>query len=73
MVGQSKLNLYAFSGNEQNKRAQSYSPSADVYTVAAHFLPSFPLNNDRNRDWTAEVAASLSQDQSISRLEYVAD
>ena len=73
MVGQSKLNLYAFSGNKQNERAQSYSPSADVYTVAANFLPRFSLNNDGNRDWTAEVAASLSQDQSISRLEYVAD
>ena len=63
----------AFSGKEWNVRAQSHTPSANIYAVARNFLRAFPPDDDRNRDRVTEIASPFSQDEPICRLEGFVD
>jgi hypothetical protein len=42
-------------------------------SLAANFLPAFPLDDERNRDWTAKISPSFSQDEPISKLKGFVD
>jgi hypothetical protein len=73
VIWQSELDVDAFAGRERNLHAQSHTPFADIYAVAPNFLPAFPLDDNRNRDWVTEIASPFSQDEPICRLEGFVD
>src|ERR1017187_6735143 len=73
VIRQSELDADAFAGRERNLCAQSHTPSADIYAVAPNFLPAFPSDDNRNRDWITEIPSPFSQDESICRLQGFVD
>src|ERR1022692_2092948 len=73
VIRQSELDADAFAGKERNLRAQSHTPSADIYAVAPNFLYALAPDDDWNGDRVTEVASPFSQDEPVCRLESFVD
>ena len=73
MTRQRELDVHSFSGRERHEGAQRHTSFADVYAAAANFRLGLPQDGNRGRERAAEIAPSLSEDESVSGPECATD